>query len=75
MTEIDAKKRQIVREIFGQRVYQEKKEAYLSKKHEPVKRAKDSFPQTYNDISEIPVVTHPQDTHYYRQEEPINEII
>ena len=51
MAEIDSKKRQIVKEIFGQKVYQDKKEAYLNKKHEPKKRAKDSFPQTYNDIS------------------------
>ena len=35
MAEINAKKKKIVKEVFGTKIYNEQKEAYLTKKREP----------------------------------------
>ena len=67
MATINAKKNQIVEEIFGAKMYQEQKDAYLSKKQEPVQRARDSYPQTFLNTSEVPLV------HYPRVQSPLSD--
>lgn len=59
MAEVNAKKRKIVKDIFGGKIYKQQKEAYLHKKREPMQKTRESLPQTFNDISEIPLVTPP----------------